>query len=345
MDYKKRAYIIIGATVVFATVILLLFLFKTTKLSINLPIDTHLFADYGVLVGGIATAILTILNIFLLIQTLNDQRDNFNTLQSNFKIEQQEQKRNFDRGQIESRFFELLKIHRENSNDITIKDRVGKKIFLSLQREFYQSLEIVNAAASLRTDKLAESEVINISYLCFFFGAVGVNSERTIKENLKHYSDAKNPDFVSNLITLFTQAQPRIKSDEKFDYNPFEGHQSRLGHYFRQLFQLVKYIDDQPKELLTYFDKYQYIKTLRAQLSTQEQTLLFFNSLSDLGKPWEKEVGLDENKKLITKYNLIKNIPTGYIDNINIKTYYSQVHYEGDGKKTTDRQQLEANYN
>jgi hypothetical protein len=338
MNYKKRTQFIIGVTIFFAIATLFLFLFKTTKLDTKVPIDTHVFADYGVLVGGIATAILTILNIFLLIQTLNDQRDNFNTQQSNFQKEQKQQRIHFDKGQIESRFFELLKIHRKNSNYIMINDRMGKKIFLSLQREFYQTIII------LRTEKLKESGIINIAYLCFFFGAVGINSERTIKEVLARYADAANPNFVNELITMFTQAQIRIQNEEKFDYKPFEGHQSRLGHYFRQLFQLVKYIDDQPEGLLSYSEKYQYIKTLRAQLSTQEQVLLFFNSLSDLGKPWEKEIGLEENKRLITKYNLIKNIPRGYTAGINIKTYYDKLHFEGDGKKPLRRQQLEMHY-
>lgn len=345
MSYKRFATIIIVLTSIFAGVILVLFLFNTTtKLDPKLPIDTHVFADYGAIVGGISVAILTILNIYLLIQTLNDQRSNFKIQQEDFRKEQNELRINSAKGQIESRFFELIKIHRENSNEITIKKESGKKIYLSLLREFYRTIEIVELVASRRKDELSEPEIINISYLCFFFGAVGDSSEKVIKENLKEYSDT-NPAFVIDLIKEFKKEQPQPIGTGKLDYKPFEGHQSRLGHYYRQLFQLVKYIDNQPKALLYYSEKYQYIKTLRAQFSTQEQVLLFFNSLSDLGKPWEKEVGLDENKKLITKYNLIKNIPTGYIKNIkDFKIYYSNIHYELGGKKSSEREVLEKSY-
>ena len=84
---------------------------------------------------------------------------------------------------------------------------------------------------------------------------------------------------------------------------------------------------------------------LRSQLSNQEQALLFFNSLSDIGKPWGVDIkSVDLNNQLITKYNLVKNIPIGYTKNIEIKDYYPNVHYEGDTIKTETRIKLERNY-
>ncbi len=284
MSFKKIAYIIIGLTVIFALFILWLFLKHTTILSTDLSIDTSIFADYGVIVGGIATAILTVLNIFLLIHTLDEQR------------------KDSERTKIESRFFELIKIHNRNRDAITIKSRSGNKIFLSFLREFYVVLDVITTANSLRTNKLSEIDLINISYQCFFFGAVGENSENILIENLKSYNSNDDLGFTKDLITLFAQRQSSIDLTQRFDYLLFEGHQSRLGHYFRQLFQLVKYIDDKTETILSYLDKTEYIRTLRAQLSTPEQVLFFFNSLSDLGKYWEKDQSLTENKKLITKY-------------------------------------------
>ena len=93
----------------------------------------------------------------------------------------------------------------------------------------------------------------------------------------------------------------------RIKYKPFEGHGhvSRLGHYFRHLFQTVKFVIEQDDEIIP--NKYEYIKTLRAQLSTHEQLLLYYNSLSILGKPWN-----DAN--LLTDYRFIKNIPLPYAD-------------------------------
>ena len=133
------------------------------------------------------------------------------------------------------------------------------------------------------------------------------------------------------------------KSKEQRQYINHDGHQSRLGHYYRHLFQTVRYIDEQPERLLNYKEKYFYIKTLRAQLTTHEQALLFFNSLSSLGANWEFGQ-YDENNKLITKYNLIKNLPKGFTGKLNPKTYYPDIFYEFDEAKTDNRKRLEQLY-
>lgn len=117
------------------------------------------------------------------------------------------------------------------------------------------------------------------------------------------------------------------------DNNYYKGHQQNLGHYYRNLFQAVKYIDEQKD--LEYEEKYSYIKFLRAQFSTTEQTIFFLNSISIIGRIWEFEKRtkpsktFKPNKQIITKYNLIKNIPFSLIgDEINVLQYYPDIAYE-----------------
>jgi hypothetical protein len=115
----------------------------------------------------------------------------------------------------------------------------------------------------------------------------------------------------------------------------YGGHQFRLGHYFRHLYQSVKFINNQ--ELINYKEKYQYIKVLRAQLSNYEQAVLFLNSLSSFGHKWEldPEIKIGQfkqdkiNFELITKYNLIKNLPGDSIYGIPFKKFYPNVQFEG----------------
>jgi hypothetical protein len=119
----------------------------------------------------------------------------------------------------------------------------------------------------------------------------------------------------------------------------YGGNQFRLGHYFRHLFQTVKYVNEQ--SFLNYEEKYEYIKILRAQLSTYEQSIFFFNSLSFMGLAWELEPEYTKkwnkrdhntaisNSQLITKYNLIKNLPGEHIaSKIKFTNYYPDVEYE-----------------
>ncbi|KEQ31648.1 hypothetical protein N180_15530 [Pedobacter antarcticus 4BY] len=122
----------------------------------------------------------------------------------------------------------------------------------------------------------------------------------------------------------------------------YGGHQHRLGHYFRHLFQTYKYLHYHPN--LNMKEKYFYGKTLRAQLSTYEQALLFINSISTVGMKWEllaeyKEKSgmnlerifkLRRDNHLITRYNLIKNLPGESSFGFKYRTYYPSIKYESE---------------
>ncbi|MCX6231759.1 MAG: putative phage abortive infection protein [Bacteroidetes bacterium] len=104
------------------------------------------------------------------------------------------------------------------------------------------------------------------------------------------------------------QKQDKIKPVEELnEITTIEGskiffatYQSELGHYFRFLYQLIKFIDTSAIE-----DKTTYISLLRAQLSSYELTLLFYNCLS------EKE----KFKLFLEKYSLLKNLDKSKIFN------------------------------
>lgn len=68
----------------------------------------------------------------------------------------------------------------------------------------------------------------------------------------------------------------------------------KFGFYFRNLYYLIKYIDDS-KEI----DKNHYSKLVRAQLSTPEIQLLMYNCLFKKGKGF---------KPLVSKYGLLNGI-------------------------------------
>lgn len=76
----------------------------------------------------------------------------------------------------------------------------------------------------------------------------------------------------------------------------YQSHQSEFGHYFRSLYNIIKLIDN--SELA---DKRLYTNLVRAQLSSFELTLLFYNALSNMGN--------EKFKPLIEKYSLLKTLP------------------------------------
>ena len=78
----------------------------------------------------------------------------------------------------------------------------------------------------------------------------------------------------------------------------YRENQADLGHYFRNLYTIIKFIDSSSME-----DKKTYTNIVRAQLSTSELTMLFYNVISPNGSA--------KFKPLVEKYEILKNLPTG----------------------------------
>lgn len=75
----------------------------------------------------------------------------------------------------------------------------------------------------------------------------------------------------------------------------YEEFQLYLSHYFRNLYHLVKLVDDSDVD-----DKRRYTSLIRAQLSATEHLLLFYNGVSRYGR--------DRFKPLIEEYALLENM-------------------------------------
>ena len=91
-----------------------------------------------------------------------------------------------------------------------------------------------------------------------------------------------------------------------FDFSMYacKGHSSQLGHYFRHLFHMTKFVVNHTHKNLDYKRKLGYLRILRAQLSNQEQALLFYNWIAvGFGAAWE-----NNKNKFFTDYCLIHNL-------------------------------------
>jgi len=313
----------------------LLFVFNSTKLNLG-PINTEVWSHYAGVVSGIVGTIFSLVGVLFLIINLRVQN------------------RTSTRQQVETRFFELLQLHRDNVNEIESKGKKGRAVFIDLKDEFHELHDLVERRYSQNESGKSlldwNKDCIQIAYLILFFGVDNSSTsylQKLIKEIITDEKAEKK--FIENCINPLidnhkNQKESNDKSWQK-NYFLYDGHQSRLGHYLRHLFQTVTYINRQPSTLFTFDEKYEYIKTLRAQLSTHEQALFLYNSISPLGAPWELDTTItDNNNKLITKYNLVKNLPEGFTRKINPKTFYPDVFFEFDKTKTPNRIELEKHY-
>lgn len=344
----SKILLIIGCV----TTIMFTWIFLTKQfIDQECDIDPSIWGQYGDIMGGVIGTIFSLVGVLLLVETLKGGEKN----------------------QIENRIFELIKFHKENINEISSDYEGGRMLFKNIVEEIDKlqkkvcECECILIKENLIEKKFEELDKLNVAYLIAFFG-LDIENNEELKNKVCSFTDC------DILMKKALECIPKMKSEfeqKNPNYNIHIGYQFILGHYFRHMFQTVRYINE--KKGLSFKEKYFYVKTLRAQLSTYEQILFYYNSVSTLGRIWEldiydKKYSEDEfrvytlltkipfigkyimrsldypnyNRKLITKYNLIKNIPTGLCP-IEPSIFYSNVIFEGQ-TKTEEKETIEMHY-
>lgn len=248
---------------------------------------------------------------------------------------------------FENRFYELLKLHKDNVSEMKIgatdivtakttvydyqsgpKDETsetkisieinGRDVFQNMYKEFLSCYRICKEALHF-SEEIRDNHkyIIEVSYKIFFNGLNSplinkINEE--IVDDEEHVKKCKQHLRKAGEIVQNSPGKPAMymPPDRSFaapvilytKYHPFMGHSSRLGYYYRHLFLMVKYIVNQSEELLPYEDKREYLRILRAQLSGDEQLMLYFNYLGGIGNKWE-----NEKNQFFSKYRMIHNLP------------------------------------
>lgn len=250
-----------------------------------------------------------------------------------------EQKRANQISQFEARFFKFIDYHRENVNNLEYRDPKndsekywkGNQVFtviyyeiVELAKEFFNS-KFGKSFTSPKEKKI----VIDFIYQCVFYGSG--------KHTKKILTDKFDGIFFEQIDFFYKRATYLLNGKFAIYYS---GHVRRLGHYFRNIYQAIQYIEQQ--DFLSYNQKYDYVATLRAQMSVYEQAVFFYNSLSGLGNTWEikrySQYNISSsnkskifNKLWVTKYDLIRNTLNndGIIsDGIKISDYYPLLNLE-----------------
>lgn len=207
-----------------------------------------------------------------------------------------------------------VKIKSKSRNNRVRKDlklTKGRKVFVTMKTEFECILEL------LRKNYLILNEInFNNCYEIFFFG---IDHFEKKYGRLVNEDPSQNNIFIEFFINDLKTASANHRNDISniseenrkifkgvklyFNFKPFSGHSSRLGHYYRHLFLIVKSIVSPKTIELDEQQKKEYLKILRAQLSNHEQTMLFYNWLGNYGKAWQ-----DDKNRFFTKYNMIHNL-------------------------------------
>jgi hypothetical protein len=258
----------------------------------------------GDFVGGYVGTFLALASVVLLSATLRSQRKSAQVLS------------------FEGKYFELLRLHRDNVAELEVQGVTGRKLFVVLIREYRSAAAIVRRVATMKEQALTPRQIAHITYYCLFFGT-GPNSSRMLRLSLPEYEK----DFVDAVALELDRSDIKatVQGEKRLTYVPFEGHQSRLGHYYRHLYQAIRYVDEQKLEI----DKYRYVRTIRAQLSNHEQALLLLNSLTPIGENWWKN-------EYVLRYRLVQNIPRDFFDRdseLDLTSMFPSNYFEWDEKR------------
>ncbi len=329
---KTSIFLIILSGIFLITSFLLPYLITNVSL---IPIDFSKTGPIGDTIGGIMNPFISIAGIFITFLAFymqfranKLQRELFNEQITNekqqFKDELIEQRNQFSRNLFENQFYEMIKLHKENVNDIfttqtiinddktkqinTIYGRknfeffldeigiayfVAKKVFIGKKNTFCFGKAYSVVFHGIKSDELIAKNPEEENY-CKFINKLNeirkwhrTNHYKFLKKNgIKSFANDINYDY---------------KTKNDLLYELFNGYSNFLGHYYRQLFQTVKFVVKQ--ESLTYEEKRNYLRILRAQLTNYEQVMLFYNWLSGFGNQWE-----NQDNKYFTDYRMIHNI-------------------------------------
>ncbi|MCE8170626.1 putative phage abortive infection protein [Porphyromonas gingivalis] len=359
--YKNYRRLEIGILVAAGVLLIYVAISMVIQTGWNYWFDSNFIGNYGSFLGGVAT----VFSIYYLYRTLRDQGRQF-------------QIQNF-----EGRFLELIRFNRNAVSQMSCIDTSkieeprfdGKSVFEIFYRQIEEAIKIVTefvegknikelysesneryeADKSVwKEERLLKRNIINVAFLITFFG-VKYNGYDLLKTK---YLSQYNSCEIEKLLRIFRLklSIAHATPDDSKKWNPvieseiinnenkyFEGFQYNLGNYFRTLFQCVKYVNEQ--SFLSFQEKYEYVKMLRCQMSNAEEMVLFYDTISDLGMAWEyDEKNRDDiNKQLITKYNIIKNIPMPSIGDYPT-LFYPNVAFENLDNTFSRRKDLEAQY-
>lgn len=225
----------------------------------------------GDLTAGTTVPFLTFAGFIILIGTMFMQKSELE-LTRNELLETQkifkEQSETMVLQRFENTFFQLLSLHNENVRSMTIE--VNNNPYPYNIRPERQSIDTYSG------------RYIFPQYKQFLFRYL-----RPIETMATNEIDGLHQLFIG------------IRHDY---YEFFKKNKPELGHYFRNLYRFIKFIDD--FKGLTKAIKSEYVDLIRAQLSSDEMTLLIYNGFSKEGEAF---------LKYMKEYDFLDGVDESYV--------------------------------
>ncbi|PTU72805.1 putative phage abortive infection protein [Pseudomonas mangrovi] len=226
-----------------------------------------------------------------------------------------------DHQRFESTFFQLLRLHNENSEKVKIIQKTGIEAFEALNEKL-KSRDI-DFTGFCALQKLSRPQIRQIK------------DDKKVTQNdfpELEASDVANIDEalergVGTLDNFLDEGLPMHEEKVRAAYKKVaEEYIDNFSHYFRNLYHTLKYIND--SKLIDSKEKAGYAKFVRSQLSEAELVAIFYNSITkiELSGRNDMELGYPKMAALLHKFDILQNMsPRSIIHPLHLNIFKKNV--------------------
>lgn len=192
--------------------------------------------------------------------------------------------------QFESKFFELLRMHRENLKGIkfinsTVNDQgvlmPGSKLEgVIAVKEHNRILDsYIRIVQNIGREEFDKNALLDVAFSIFFRG----DDARPI---INRRINAGNDPMIRNTLNEIYSDISSWNTDQGLDN---EGIEKVYITYLSHLYQMMRFLDQQRLKKGDFEDEFDFfVETISSQLSKYERYLILFYSLSHMGSHWRQ---------------------------------------------------------
>jgi hypothetical protein len=297
---EKNSKILLWFGIILFAIGIFLFLWKES-FSGEYKINSEKIAQFGDFIGGIIGSVWSLAGVILFYVALTEQREDIKINREALNAQVSALHKQIEEFELQrDELKETRKVFKEQSETLKIQ---------RFENTFFQLInlhhEIIDKLTFGKSEPIEKREVFSKGIILINKNIYNKNTKQAVKDNFSSFGDVKIPFPAVNK----EEAEHRlIEAYSKFYY---EETAQLFSHYYRNIYHIFKFI--YTSSLVENHKKQFYASLIRAQLSSDELSLIYYNSIIiNLGYP--------NFLFLIKEYDIMQNF--------DLKLIYKNPFYE-----------------
>jgi hypothetical protein len=292
--------------------------------------DTSFIGDYGGFLSGVLGTIISIVTVILVYRTFELQKKELKLQREELKETREQLKKQ----QFETVFYKMLDTIYTLGRELKDSEKEDDFFVIFWRNMKYKYENICN----VRT--YTESRYINDVHKIEFDVIRKISEEN---ENMftpvpiKIINDGFRGEIEVVELEYMRKLNSWIESDLKNEesvmghlyFELFKIYQYRLGHFFRYIYNTIKYIEQEIKDPDPTIQKEKrefYINLIQSQLSNYQLIIMFYNCISKISYNTKTKTPVFRDK--LNDYEFFQNIPLNLFINPRHQLFYPDTPYK-----------------